>query len=82
MSVYDLLIDVAIASILILAGQLLRAKIPVFQKFFVPASMIAGFIGLAMGEQGLGILPFSTSDWILRGGVDHSGFYYCRSQWI
>ena len=23
--------------------------------------MIAGFIGLAMGEQGLGILPFSTS---------------------
>lgn len=58
MSVYDLLIDVAIASILILAGQLLRAKIPVFQKFFVPASMIAGFIGLAMGEQGLGILPF------------------------
>lgn len=26
MSVYDLLIDVAIASILILAGQLLRAK--------------------------------------------------------
>ncbi|MFR1351345.1 MAG: sodium/glutamate symporter [[Clostridium] symbiosum] len=61
MSVYDLLIDVAIASILILAGQLLRAKIPVFQKFFVPASMIAGFIGLAMGEQGLGILPFSTS---------------------
>ena len=53
MSVYDLLIDVAIASILILAGQLLRAKIPVFQKFFVPASMIAGFIGLAMGEQGM-----------------------------
>ena len=80
MSVYDLLIDVAIASILILAGQLLRAKIPVFQKSFVPASMIAGFIGLAMGEQGLGILPFSTS--ILRGGVDHSGFYHCRSQWI
>lgn len=53
MSVYDLLIDVAIASILILAGQLLRAKIPVFQKFFVPASMIAGFIGL----------PWENRDW-------------------
>lgn len=61
MSVYDLLIDVAIASILILAGQLIRAKVPIFQKFFVPASMIAGFIGLALGSQGLGVLPFSDS---------------------
>lgn len=61
MSVYDLLIDFAIASILILAGQLIRAKVPVFQKFFVPASMIAGFIGLALGSQGLSILPFSSS---------------------
>lgn len=39
MSVYDLLIDVAIASILILAGQLLRAKIPVFQKLPLSESM-------------------------------------------
>lgn len=61
MSVYDLLIDVAIASILILAGQLIRAKVPIFQKFFVPASMIAGFIGLALGGQGLGVLPFSDA---------------------
>ena len=32
MSVYDLLIDVAIASILILAGQLLRAKFLFFRN--------------------------------------------------
>lgn len=61
MSVYDLLMDIGIASILILAGQLLRAKVSIFQKFFVPASMIAGFIGLALGKQGLGILQYSDA---------------------
>ena len=81
MSVYDLLIDVAIASILILAGQLLRAKIPAFQKFFVPASMIAGY-RTGHGRTGTGNSAVFDLDWILRGGVDHSGFYHCRSQWI
>ncbi len=61
MTVYDMLMDFAFASILILIGQFLRAKVRFFQKFFIPASMLAGFIGLALGSQGLGILPFSGS---------------------
>lgn len=61
MSVYNLMLDFSIASILILLGQLLRAKVPLFQKFFIPASMLAGFIGLALGSQGLKVLPFSDS---------------------
>ena len=61
MSVYDLLMDMTIASVLILVGQLLRAKIKFFQEFFMPASMIAGFLGLFLGKQFLDVLPFSGS---------------------
>ena len=60
MTVYDVLIDFTIASVLILVGQLLRSKIKFFQEFFMPASMIAGFLGLFLGKQFAGILPFSS----------------------
>ena len=59
MSANDFLLDFAVASLFILIGQLIRAKVSLAQKFFVPASMIAGFIALALGTQGLNILPFS-----------------------
>lgn len=61
MSVTDFLIDFAIASLFIAIGQLIRAKVRLVQKFFVPASMIGGFLALALGSQGLNILPFSDS---------------------
>lgn len=61
MTVYDVLVDFTIASALILVGQFLRAKVKFFQEFFMPASMIAGFLGLLLGKQFLNILPFSTS---------------------
>lgn len=37
----------------------MRAKIPFFQKYFMPASMIAGFLGLILGPGVLNIIPFS-----------------------
>lgn len=61
MSVNDFLLDFAIASLFIMLGQLIRAKVKFIQQFFVPASMIAGFIALALGSQGLNVLPFSES---------------------
>lgn len=60
MTVYDFLIDFAIASVLILIGQFLRAKIKFFQEFFIPASMLAGFMGLLLGSQFANVLPFSS----------------------
>lgn len=60
MSVNDFLLDFAIASLFIMVGQLIRSKVKLVQKFFVPASMIAGFLALALGSQGLKILPFSS----------------------
>lgn len=59
MTVYDLFLDLTFASLLILIGQLMRAKIPFFQKYFMPASMIAGFLGLILGPGVLNIIPFS-----------------------
>ncbi|MCH3950770.1 MAG: hypothetical protein LKE33_07555 [Acidaminococcus sp.] len=61
MTVTDFLMDFAIASVFILIGQLIRAKLKVMQRFFIPASMIAGFLALALGKQGANILPFSKS---------------------
>lgn len=46
---------------LLLIGTFLRAKIPIFRKMLVPASVIGGFIGLFLGPELLGghtILPF------------------------
>ena len=61
MTVQDFLMDFAIASVFILIGQFIRAKVSFVQKFFVPASMLAGFMALALGKQGLNVLPFSDN---------------------
>lgn len=58
-SIWSLMIDISIVSGLLLAGTVLRAKIKWIQSLFLPASMIAGFIGLALGPSGIHILPFS-----------------------
>ncbi|QNL43456.1 sodium:glutamate symporter [Oscillibacter hominis] len=57
----DIFLDFAIASALILAGQLIRSKVKAVQAFFVPASLIAGIIGLIMGSYGFDVLKFSES---------------------
>ena len=59
-NLWNLLTDSALLGALMLVGQLLRAKVKVFQKLLMPASLIGGFIGLALGPSGLNILPFSS----------------------
>ncbi|WP_245628106.1 sodium/glutamate symporter [Shouchella shacheensis] len=60
-SIIDLTIDLGLVSILLLMGVLLRAKFKIVQRFFIPASMIAGFAGLFLGPNGLAVLPFSEA---------------------
>ncbi|GAB3703130.1 sodium/glutamate symporter [Corynebacterium nasicanis] len=57
---YSLLIDVGWISLLMIIGNLLRRKIPLFQKLLLPASITAGLLGLAFGPQVLGWIPFSS----------------------
>lgn len=56
---YDLVMDFALMSVLILISQILRANIPLIQKLYLPSSLIAGFFGLFLGPQFLDIIPFS-----------------------
>jgi ESS family glutamate:Na+ symporter len=52
----SLMVDLGWLSLLLLVGKLVRAKIRLFQRLFLPASIIGGFIGLALGPYGLGQL--------------------------
>lgn len=45
---------------LLLIGQLLRTKVKLVQKLFIPPSLIAGTLGLILGANGLQWLPFSN----------------------
>lgn len=58
-SIWALMIDISIISGLLLIGTVLRAKVKWIQSLFLPASMIAGFLGLGLGPSGFDILPFS-----------------------
>ncbi len=57
---YTLLTDFCIMSLCLFAAQIMRSKLKFFQNFYVPASLIAGFIGLIVGPQILDIAPFSS----------------------
>ena len=59
-NLWNLLTDLALMGGLLLVGQILRAKLTIFQKLLMPASLIGGFIGLILGPNILNFLPFST----------------------
>lgn len=56
---YVLLVDLSFMSILLVISQFLRSKLSVFQKFYIPSSLIAGVIGLICGPQLLNIIKWS-----------------------
>ena len=51
--------DVGILCALLLVGKFLRVKIRLIQNLFIPPSLLAGLLGLALGPNGLGWLPLS-----------------------
>lgn len=51
--------DFAIAGALIWIAQILRSKIKLIQKMFMPAALLAGLIALVLGNQCLGFLEWS-----------------------
>ena len=52
-----LFVSLAILGILLIVGTILRLYVPFFKKFYFPASLIAGFIGLLLGPSILKIIP-------------------------
>ena len=56
---YSLLVDFGFMSLLLVIAQFLRSKIKFLQKFYIPASVLAGIMGLILGPQVLNIIPWS-----------------------
>ncbi len=48
---------ISLLAVIILSGMVLRAKVELFRKFLLPASLIAGFLGLALSPQALNVIP-------------------------
>ena len=66
-SPWVLFTDIGLISLLLLVGTIIRAKVGFIQKLFLPASIIAGILGLALGPNGFGLLPFSDQITVYPG---------------
>lgn len=58
-TLWDVLTDLGLLSLLLLVGMVLRARLIFLQRSFMPASIIAGILGLILGPNGFQIIPFS-----------------------
>lgn len=66
----SLLVAVAGLGILLLLGVLLRALVPVLRRFFIPAALLGGLVGLLLGPYALGWIPESiTTTWSGIAGI-------------
>ena len=52
-----LFVSLSILGILLIIGTILRLHVPFFKKYYFPASLIAGFIGLLLGPSVLKVIP-------------------------
>jgi ESS family glutamate:Na+ symporter len=57
-----MLMDFALMSVLLVGAHLLRSRVKLLQDLLLPSPLLAGFLGLAAGPQGLGVLPFSRTE--------------------
>lgn len=56
---WTLFVDAGLISLLLLVGKLIRVKVRIIQRLFIPTSLIAGLLGLALGPNGCGLVPLS-----------------------
>lgn len=56
---WDFIIDLGYLSVFLLVATFLRRKVPVFSKFLIPNSVIAGFLALLFGPELLGLANFN-----------------------
>lgn len=56
-----MLSDLAIAGGLLIIAKILRVKITLLQKIYIPSAVLAGLIGLALGPAGCEMLPWTDT---------------------
>lgn len=52
--------DFCMMSALLFVAKIIRTRVKLLQKMYIPTALIAGFLGLFFGKHFLNILPFST----------------------
>lgn len=57
----SLVFDFAYASILLLIAKVIRVKIPIIQRTYIPTPLLAGILGIVGGKYFLNIIPFSDA---------------------
>jgi len=67
MNDWTLVIEIGVLALLLAVGTFLKRTVKFFQKYLIPNAMIAGFIGMILGEGWLNILPLKSQDleWII-----------------
>lgn len=55
-----MILDVALLSILLGVSTLIKTKVPGMKRFPIPIPVIAGFLGLLVGQEALGLLDLSS----------------------
>ncbi|GFZ95087.1 sodium/glutamate symporter [Nesterenkonia alkaliphila] len=66
----SLLVSISILGLLLLVGVVLRLLIPGLRKFFIPAALIGGLLGLSLGPHALDVVPGDmTSTWGALAGL-------------
>ena len=58
---WSFFVDLGMIFALLLVGKFIRVKVRITQKLFIPASLIAGLLGLVFGPNGLDWLPLSNN---------------------
>ena len=58
---WSFFVDLGMIFALLLVGKFIRVKVRITQKLFIPASLIAGLLGLIFGPNGLDWLPLSNN---------------------
>lgn len=53
----NLVLYVAIVGVLLVVATIIRLKVPFLRKLFIPASLLAGVIGLILGPYALKVIP-------------------------
>ncbi len=52
------ILDIAMLSILLGVSTLIKSRIPLMRRFPIPIPVIAGFLGLIVGQEALGLISF------------------------
>ncbi len=77
-SMNQLFISFCMLGLFLLIGKFIRVRLRLMQNLFIPASIIAGFLGLALGRYGFDVLPqWVVDNWSPLPGILISVVFAC-----